>query len=52
MISTTLTAWQLTTHESVTVMNVTATQIMCASQAAFAIKVYFRGLCLDGDDGP
>jgi hypothetical protein len=24
----------------------------CAKQAATTTKVYFRGLCIDGDDGP
>lgn len=46
MSSTTLTAWQPTTVTNVT------THTMCASPAAIAIKVYFRGLCLDGDAGP
>lgn len=45
MTSMTLKVWQPMT-------TTTVTHTSCAKQAANAIKVYFRGLCIDGDDGP
>lgn len=45
MTSKTSTAWHLTTTTEVT-------HLPCAAQAAGMLKVYFRGLCIDGDDGP
>jgi len=51
MTSKTSTNWHLTT----TLTHVTAemvSHVVRAQQAANATKVYFRGLCIDGDDGP
>lgn len=45
MTSTTLTVWQQTTTTA------TVTHRPCAAAQAM-LKVYFRGLCIDGDDGP
>ncbi|HOA72352.1 MAG TPA: hypothetical protein PL151_20610 [Phycisphaerae bacterium] len=52
MTSKTLTIWHLPTTSTITHVTWTVTHVMCAQQAANAIKVYFRGLCCDGDDGP
>ncbi|MBI4578936.1 MAG: hypothetical protein HY718_04485 [Planctomycetes bacterium] len=46
MTSLTSTVWCLTQTTSPVV------HPMCAEQAANTTKVYFRGLCIDGDDGP
>lgn len=45
MTSSTLTVWQPVT-------TTTVTHPLCAMQAANTLKVYFRGLCIDGDAGP
>jgi hypothetical protein len=43
MTSTTFTHWHC---------SMTTTCVVCAQQAAYAKKVCFRGLCIDGDVGP
>ncbi len=46
MTSKTFHPWHLTTT------NTNVVRPMCACQAAKTTKVCFRGLCIDGDDGP